>query len=165
MSVTFSYHLRNHWTALIGVLGFLVVAETLGLHVALVARHPLVAWTLAATNLAALAWMVADWRAIRSRPMLVEADRLTLHRGLRKPIVIDRAGIVDVSLGEASFQVPADLGVFSVGRPNVIITLLAARRVGRKQVTRLAVFVDEPEAFVAAARPAGTPARKAESIL
>ena len=163
----FTYHRNNHWTPLVThVIGFLAVGEAIDLHVALVSHHPLIAWPLpTAISVAGLAWMLVDLGAIRSRPIRIEDRQLVLRRGMRNPIVVDRDEIMVIVAEEApAFQSLPDLGVFAVGHANVIVSLRALRRVGRKQVARIAVFVGDPDAFVAAA-PAHSACRHVASQL
>ena len=60
---TFTYRSARSGSLVAG-LSLAIVVETAVLHLALAARHPWLAWTLSASSVGALLWLLADYRAL-----------------------------------------------------------------------------------------------------
>jgi hypothetical protein len=151
----FSMHRERRWGMIVGVLGFLVVVETAGLHLALARLSPVVAWVATALSAYGLAWLAGDYQALRLVPLVLEADALRVEVGLRWRLRIPRADLVSATAIDsrpAKDRALLDAGVMT---PNVLLTL-AAPATARgpfglsRAVTRVALTVDRRDAFLAA---------------
>ena len=150
----FTYHRKIGYGAVVGAMAMVVLAETFPVHVLLARWRPGVAWTATALGLYTLLYLLADWRASRARPIAVDAETLTIRTGIRWTVVVPRADIVGVERhpprgGEKPLRAAL------LGAVNVWIELrepvVAAGPYGReRRVRRLALWVDEPQAFTAA---------------
>jgi hypothetical protein len=112
------------------------------------------AWTLTALGLYTLVYLLADWRAVHTRPTLLDDEFLTVRTGLRWTIRIPRSAIESIGRRPPS---PADerawgkaLRAYVIGGANVWIHLREAVEAegvyGRRRSTRsIATSVDEPE--------------------
>jgi hypothetical protein len=153
----FSIHRRRAWPALAAMLAFLVAVETLALHVILVRFSPLAAWIATASSLYALLWLAGDAHAVRLSRLRVTADRLRIETGLRWRVDIPRHDIAAVRPIDAA---PAGQERDDVLRadllwPNLLVELARPARAhglfGRvREVTRITLSVDDPEAFLRA---------------
>ncbi|HKW46951.1 MAG TPA: hypothetical protein VJN70_05880 [Gemmatimonadaceae bacterium] len=86
--IAFSYRTARS-PAIASAIGAVVAIESIAVHFAVAARHPRVAWALTLTMIAALVWLVRDYRALGSGFIRLEAPRrvrLTagIHREVRR---------------------------------------------------------------------------------
>lgn len=153
--------------SLVAGLGLAIVVETMVVHLVLVARHPLIAWALTASSVAALAWLAADYRALGRGTVGVDGDVLELQVGRRVDLRLPRTTVQDVirpgwrDLPQAGERDAA--GFFNATKPaapNVLLTLVApvdVRLAGglSRRAQRIALRLDDPDAFIAALAPTG----------
>jgi hypothetical protein len=159
--LTFSY--RNaRSTAIMSAIAAVVVIESIAVHFAVAARHPHIAWALTLTSVAALVWLVRDYRALGSGAVRLENDTLHLRVGRRFDITLPLARIT--SAFRPTFRdLPAPgtnqgrdyLNLTKPAAPNVLVVLDAPQRVRlaaglHREVRRVALRLDEPEAFLRA---------------
>ena len=159
--------------ALLWGLALVLVIETVVLHLWLVARHPVVAWALLASNVLTIGWLVRDDRALGRIPIEVADGELRFRFGTRWRADIPLAMVasatrVDWRAAEALADPsrPRDrtyLRAATTGTPNVLVTLREPVPVhGPMRIVRpvrtLGLCLDEPDAFIAALREAATPA-------
>jgi hypothetical protein len=140
-------------------LGFLVVVESVGVHVLLFRRSPILAIALSLLGVAGLVWLIRDQRALGAVPTTISAGGVHLRVGLRAEARIPRAAIAS-AVAPAWSDLPAApepgyLHPTKPAEPNVLLTFtepVTVRLVGglRRPVRRLALFVDEPAAFLGA---------------
>ena len=65
----FTYHLDSSYLMVIGVFAFLIVLESISLHLLLVPYVPTLAWTLTGLSAYGLVFLTADMNAVRNRPI------------------------------------------------------------------------------------------------
>lgn len=160
----FSYRSSRSASLFFGIT-MALVAETLGLHLWLVARHPLLAWTLTAISLGTLVWLAADYRALGAGRIRVTSDVIDLAIGKRVRGEVPRAAIASAirpgwrDLPEPG--TPAAKGFVNLtkpGTPNVLLSLSApvSLRVAgglTRSASRVALCVDQPDEFLAEVAP------------
>lgn len=156
----FTYRSARSGSLLAG-LGLAVLVEMTVLHLWLVGRHPVLAWTLTASSLLALLWLAADYRAVGRGAVRLGADVLDLQVGRRFAVRLSPAAVVTaVRPGWRDLPAagtPAAAGYLNLMKPvspNVLLTLAAPVEIRlpgglRRSVQRLGLHLDEPEAFLA----------------
>lgn len=157
----FTYRSARSGSLLAG-LGLALLVETVVLHLWLVGRHPVLAWTLTALSAATLLWLAADYRALGRGAVRVSDDALDLRVGRRFAARLPRSDVASAARAGwrdiAAAGTPAAAGYMNLMKPatpNVLITLVAPARVRlpggiRRPVQRLGLHLDEPEAFLSA---------------
>jgi len=145
-------------TAFCGV----IAIESVAVHFAVAARHPLVAWTLSLASVIAILWLVRDYRALGSRAVRLTDDRIRLCIGRRFDVKIPLAQIARV-LHPTFRDLPAPgtnqgrdyLNLTKPAAPNVLIVLHETQRVRlalgiHRAVRRIALRLDAGEEFLRA---------------
>ena len=148
--------------AIMSAVGAVVVIESVAVHFAVAARHPRVAWALTLTSVAALVWLVRDYRALGSGFIRLENDALHLRVGRRVDTSVPLAR-VRRALKPTFRDLPTPgtnegrdyLNLTKPAAPNVLIVLDTPQRVRlaagiHREVHRLALRLDDQEAFVRA---------------
>ena len=135
-------------------LGVVTVMEAVPLHFLLQAWKPVVAWVVLGLTLYSLCWIAGASRALGARPHILSADTLLVRVGLFYTVVIERDAIVRAALYEAAADT---VSLKFIDTPNIQLELSAPVRVygpfGRqKTATRLAFFVEQPDALLSALR-------------
>ncbi|HET7499389.1 MAG TPA: hypothetical protein VFK02_00240 [Kofleriaceae bacterium] len=140
------------WLLFAGVIGFLVVVETVPIHIALTVWSPIAAWVSTLSSLYALVWLAGDAHAIRLYPVAIIGDALRVTVGVRWRAQIALSEIASVTEIRA---VPDGALNLALLEPTVLVTLRAPvvvhGLVGRRRIAdRLALTIDDPKAFAAA---------------
>lgn len=137
-------------------------AETVVLHLALVPRHPVLAWILTAGSLGTMAWLVADYQAMGRGVVRLDSQRLELSIGRRANVTIPLTAVADVrrptwrDLPETGTPAAADyLNLVKPAEPNVLLGLHAPVRVRivggiTRSARQIGLCLDAPDAFVTA---------------
>jgi hypothetical protein len=151
------------------VAGFAIAlcVEALVMHLWLGARHPRAAWTLTIATIASLLWLIADYRAMAARPIMLTRSELRLRIGRRYAIVVPRDAIAKVETltwRTLPARAPDYLDVARPSEPNILLHLAApveARVMGalRRKVSRVGLRVDDAPAFLDAVRERAGSAR------
>ncbi len=153
----FTVHRIGGWPLYAGVLMFLIAVESIAVHIALAAWvSPLVAWIASATSAYTLLWLLGDVHSLRHSGATIGERDLELVVGVRWR---GRVPWTDVTAIEEVSETPSDAINASVLGANITVRLRATVRLhgvfGRvREGTAIALSIDEPEAFVAAARAA-----------
>jgi len=92
----FTYHRTSGYGAIVFALLIITLGEGLPVHILVTRWSAKAAWALTALTLYSVLWILADYRATRLRPILLEADTLCVRTGLRWTVRIPRALIVAV---------------------------------------------------------------------
>lgn len=79
---TFTYHQSRGTGAIYGVIGFLIIAETIALHVIVSMWSPVAAWILTASSIYVLVLLLAQYKSSYLRPIEVEDGILKVRCGL-----------------------------------------------------------------------------------
>jgi hypothetical protein len=141
-----------------------IIIETVALHFLLSARHPLVAWTLTASSLFAIAWLVPDHRAMRRGAVTVDGDVLRLVIGRRISATASLESIASGirptwrDLPKSYLQSAGYMNLMKPSAPNVLLTFvqpieLVLMGSVKRKADRIALHLDAPDEFLAAIRP------------
>ena len=148
----FSTHEESGWTAIVGGVMLLVVAETIGLHL-FVARYSEVgAWLLTAASAYSALWILGDTQALRLHPIRVADGVVRVSIGLRWRVRIPLEHVASAEPTWEADEGELDLGM--AGAPRVLLVLTEPVTVRgmfgiRQQTDRLVLPVDDREGFVA----------------
>ena len=164
-ALAFSSHRESGFVALVavGCLGLLL--ETATVH--LLARH----WSHAAANwlllldLYGLALLIAHGHAVRLQPTLLTADAVIVRVGFFWQVAVPRATLVAVEPLRGDFTPgPETLNLARplLAAPNLLLTFaepvsLTGPYGIRRPVRRVALYLDQPRQFIAAAGFSGLP--------
>jgi hypothetical protein len=92
----FTYHRKSGYGALLFALAMVTAAEATPVHLLLARWSAVAAWIVTALSAYGMLWFVADWRAARLRPIVLEADTLWVRTGLRWSVRIPRERVAAV---------------------------------------------------------------------
>jgi len=161
---SFSYRSARNGSLVAG-LGLVIAIETLVLHLWLTKSHPIIGWTLTVSSLAAIGWLVADYRALGRGAVQLTDERLALRVGRRFDVSVPTTAVSSAlrptwrDLPNPGTPQAADyLNLTKPAAPNVLLILstpMDVRLPGglRRSATRLALCLDEPDEFLAAIHP------------
>jgi hypothetical protein len=148
--------------ALVAGIGAVIVIETAALHLLLRVHHPLAAWLLTVTSVSALVWIVSDYVALGRSALLLERDDVHLRIGRRYDVRLPRARI-ERAIRPTFRDLPTPgtnqgrdyVNMTKPATPNVLLLLREPTDVRlpagmRRTVSRVALHLDDPDAFVAA---------------
>jgi hypothetical protein len=144
---------------LMGVVGFLVVMESLAAHFLLHPRYPVTGFVVTATGLLTLVWLVWDYAALGAATTRVTSEDIVLSAGLRATAVIPLrlvSSAITPSWSDLSGAPVVD--PTKPAEPNVLLSLSEPVTVkvlgGRRKTRRLALCVDAPAEFLIAVKNA-----------
>jgi hypothetical protein len=155
----FTYRSARSGSLLSGI-GIAILAETLVLHLWIVGRHPLIAWSMTAISVATLAWLAADYIAMGRGAVRLTDEALALDVGRRFALRVPRSSIVSAvrpgwrDIPEAGTAAASGyLNLMKPAAPNVLLTLAAPAQVRiaggiRRTVRRIGLHVDDPQRLV-----------------
>ena len=92
----FTYHRTSGYGALLFAFLIVTIAEVVPIHILVARWSPGAAWLLTILSVYGLFWFLADYRATRLRPILLDGGTLCIRTGLRWTIRIPRAHIVAI---------------------------------------------------------------------
>ena len=92
----FTYHRTSGYGALLFAFLIVTIAEVVPIHILVTRWSPGAAWILTILSVYGLFWFLADYRATRLRPILLDDETLCIRTGLRWTIRIPRAHIVAI---------------------------------------------------------------------
>ncbi|HEX6279205.1 MAG TPA: hypothetical protein VFZ49_04235 [Pyrinomonadaceae bacterium] len=154
----FTYHRQNSPILILSLFLFLIVVETVALHLLLALWSETLAWIATAFSIYFAVQIFAHIKALRLRPIIVTETEVRLRCGMLSDGVIPREAIESA---ERIMQVKDTedgidlLPVGGMSQPNIRLSLLEPITIfgvyGLKRRGRLVrLCVDEPAAFVAA---------------
>ena len=170
----FSYRTARS-TAITTAIIAVVLIESFAVHFAVAARHPIVAWILTLSSIAAVAWLLRDYLALGTGAVRLTADMVNLTIGRRFDVALPLGAIARV-IAPTFRDLPTPgttqgrdfLNLTKPAAPNVLIFLEESRRLAitmgiTRDVKRIALKLDDSAAFISAieARRAALPARSA----
>ena len=143
-------------------LGLVILIETVVMHLWLAPSHPVLAWSLTATSVSAVGWLVADYQALGRGTLRIDVDALDLRVGRRATVRVPLSAVATVA-GASWRDLPASgtpesrdyRNLMKPATPNVLVTLLAPAIVRFpggvvRSVRRLGLRLDDPAGFIAA---------------
>lgn len=155
---SFSVHRRSGYATLAGVLSVVMATETVGLHLLLSRWSPVAAWVLTLTSLYGFVWILADYQAIRLRPVQLGPHSLDLRVGIRWSVRVpfrSVEGLYRVAQRPPDRKEAGYVRALPSGDARYYVTLhepveLRGAYGIRKRATKIGFTVDEPERFEAA---------------
>lgn len=158
-TTAFSSHRESGFPALVVFGCFGLLLETAAVH--LLARH----WSHAAANwlllvdLYGLALLLAHGHAVRLQPTLLTAEAVFVRVGFFWQVAVPRAALVAVEPVRGDLAATADtlnLAKLLFTAPNLLLTFAQPVEVAgpyglRRTARRVAVYLDAPQSFIAAA--------------
>lgn len=151
--MTFAYHrtLSPPMWAFVG----LGILELLAVHLFVSLKWPAAAWPLSAVTLLSIVWFVRLIRAFKQRPHRLGDDQLRVNLGTMRSLTVPRSAIAAVRGVTDSAEVKAkDTADFHlISYPNRIVDLSEPLVHGRRSVRRIALALDDPDAFDLAVKP------------
>lgn len=167
---TFSYHRRSGWGALVFALSLVVAAETVAVHALLSRWSVAAAWVLTALSVYSLLWLVADWRAARTRPLVVHGGELLVRVGLRWTGRVPRGAVADVQRPGVGERLDGDgeLSMSMLAPPSLVVELSRPVRFDGpfgidRDVRRLGLVADDPDALRSALAEDARPLRRGDT--
>lgn len=157
---SFSYHRLNGAQVLLTVLLFVLVVETIGLHLLLSLWSDTVAWVATALSIYLTIQIVAHLKAVSLRPIVVTDRAVLIRCGILGDAAIPRRIVESAEAINGTDETPAfdllPLGVMS--QPNVSLNLREPVAVYgiygiKNDATVLRISVDDPTTFIEAVKP------------
>lgn len=147
----FTYHRKSGYGAIVFAILVMMAAEGIPTHILVMRWSPVAAWVLSFLTAYGTVWFIADWRATRLRPILLDADELRLRVGLRWTATVPRDRIAAVHRKRPSTSEPY-VRASLPGTPPLWIELaepIAAKGPYgiQKRARWISLSVDEPERF------------------
>ena len=152
----FTYHRRNSPRLLLAIFLFLLVVETIGLHLLLSLWSPTIAWIATALSVYVGIQLVAHFKAISIRPIVVTDAAVLIRCGILGDVSIPRGSIESISGVDSSRSDGFDLlPLGGMSQPNLQVLLSQPVPVygvyGTKRETDLIrINVDDPAGFMRA---------------
>jgi hypothetical protein len=155
----FTMHQRSHHATVAGVFVFLLAVESLPVHLLLAQHAAWPAWAATASSLWVAYYIVADVRAVRRQPLVLEPEGLRFAIGLRWRGLVPYASIARVTRGSGRDD-PQLLRATVVGAADLVLVLTEPLEAEgpfrlRRRYRKLALSVDDPDALAAALTEAG----------
>ncbi len=134
----------------------LAACELLAVHLLVALWWPAVAWPLSVVTALGIAWLVRWILSWRRRPHVLYRDRLRLTMGSLRAVELQLATIANThaELSGELLRRRETLNLVPIAYPNRIVELRQPLP-GRWRTRRVAIRLDEPEAFDEALRSAG----------
>lgn len=149
--LAFSYH--KALAPLLWVFAFIMTAELLVTHLLVSALWSQVAaLILSALSLAALIWTILFIRSLKRRPVLVDAEGVTMRIGSLKAVRIpaERIAGLRTSWPPEQLKQRGVLNFALINYPNVMLDLDPPLPARRRPIAAVAHRLDDPAGFVAA---------------
>lgn len=150
----FSYYRENSYGAVLGAIMFLLVVETVGLHLFIQSWSETIAWIITGLSIYSIFWLLGDFNAIRQRPIVVADNEILLRIGLRWTTRFSLKDIASIKrIPELPEKHPLLLNAVVFGEPQLLLTLktpvLVKGFLGiRKTVDEIALTVDQQSKFI-----------------
>lgn len=147
-----TFHERNGWASLLGVLLLLIAVEGSVMHLLLARWNTSAAWLWTAFDLWAAMWLLGDYHALRLRRTWIDDDTLHLRYGLRWSADIPLSQIESIEeIGRWEKQ-PAVLKIAMLDDPRWLLTLrepIVVRGLAglRREIRAVAMLPDDETAI------------------
>lgn len=141
------------WVSIAGVMGFLIVVESVAVHIALDRLSPIAAWIATGSSAYLLLWLLGDLHAVRLYPCVVRDGALHIRIGVRWRATVPLTAITSIA---AIRSVPDGAANLALIEPTVLITTRAPIELRglfglRRRADRLALTIDDPAPLYEAA--------------
>jgi hypothetical protein len=148
----YSYHRENGYTAIFFTITFVMVLETVALHLFVYQFIPVLAWTLTGLGIYFMFIIFGDYNAIRNRPISLDDSMLYLRTGVRWYTEIPLSAITEVELIRSEPKIEGNANFITFGSPNIIVHLNSEyKAIGfygiSKKFTSFSFFIDDKLKF------------------
>lgn len=92
----FTYHRKSGYGAVVFAILIMVLAEAIPIHILVMRWSAAAAWVLTVLTLYAMVFFLADWRATRLHPILLDEEALRIRVGIRWRVTVPRDRIAAV---------------------------------------------------------------------
>jgi hypothetical protein len=146
-------HEESGWGMILVALFIVMAGEVFGMHLVIQHWSHTGAWILTAFEAYSMLWFIADLRALRLRPTVIDAAAMRIRFGLRWNAVVPRDAITAVTRISGAFEKRAGLlKVAIVNDPTHLITLrepiTATSMFGiRREIREIAICPDDASGF------------------
>jgi hypothetical protein len=146
-------HEQSGWGVVLVALFIVMAGEAFGMHLVIQHWSRLWAWVLTGFEAYGMLWFIADLRALKLRPTVIDAEAVRIRFGLRWNAVIPRTAIASIEkIGGPTEKRPGLLKVAIINDPTHLITLrepvTATSMFGiRREIHELALAPDDAAAF------------------
>jgi hypothetical protein len=145
----FTVHRTNGWSLYAGVFAFLILVETMVVHIVLAHFVSLAAWVVTALSIYSALWVIGDALALRHGGLVIRGDELRITIGTRWRTTVPLTDVI--ALEPAG---PAELDLSILGA-NAVLRLRHPARVeglfGRvRHASAIGLSVDDLAGFTAA---------------
>lgn len=153
----FSYYKETSTRMLLVVFIFLVLIETFAVHLLVQQWSTTIAWVLTIVSAYACFQLIGIHKSIPQRPIVITNESLLLRNGIMAETSIKLDQILNIEIYKKSIEKEDGINFLSPFKDaeghNVLISLKSPETISgfygiKKEYTRLALFVDEPEKFV-----------------
>ncbi|WP_395612716.1 hypothetical protein [Allosphingosinicella sp.] len=153
-SLAFAYH--RALAPLLWVFAFIMAAELLVTHLIVSA-----VWTstaaliVSAISFAALTWTILFARSLKRRPVLVDAEGVTMRIGLLKSVRVpaDHIARLRTSWSREELKRKGVLNFAMINYPNIMLELDPPLPDGKRRLIAVTHQFDDPAGFTAAVAP------------
>ena len=154
----FSYHRNNCAIPILIVLLFLLIAETIVAHFLLAMFSPIAAWIATGVSIYLAIQVIAHFKALFMRPIVVTEDAVLLRCGIMGDAFIERGSIARVGkLSRFPQNTTNEIAISPLGslvQPNVRIEMKQVTAFYsiyglKKEYSAISFSVDEPDRFLA----------------
>jgi hypothetical protein len=129
---------------------FVILLEGTGMHLIIQRWSHIAAWTLTALDAYALVWVIAFWRSIHLRSILISGEALTIRLGYLMEARIERSRIASWREGAPDAKAPDFWTNARFGDARILLQLkepvpLKKLFCRTKQVSTMAIAADDPD--------------------
>ncbi len=152
-ATAFTIYKKSAYGTVIAVFVFVMLLETIILHIVLAKWSLVLAWILTSLSIYGIFFLFGDFNAIRSRPVLVTNQKLIIRTGIRWFLEVDLSNIESLKFSPSIAELSKKrLKTEVLGSANVLLQLkkpvIANTYYGIKKETKtVSLFVDELERF------------------
>jgi hypothetical protein len=132
-----------------------ILVETIGLHLWLRQRHPVLAWAFTGLSLITLAWLARDYTALGHAGLMLGADGCAIRLGYRARADLSWSAVEQIRIPtwrDLPEPAAAYLNAARPDDPNLLLTFRTPidvhTAIGRRQVRKLDLRVASPERVV-----------------
>ncbi len=150
-ALSFTYHRKSAYPAILGTMVFLLIVETIGLHLLLMQWSRIAANIVTGLSIYGLIWLIGDFHAIRLHPVILTDDKLMLRIGVRWNATIPIGEIAEIQIGGKTSKSKNYLRASILG-PRVAVHLrnpIAVRGLFGiiRNPSQIGLSIDDPELF------------------
>ena len=149
---TFTYHLTTQYTAMFGVMIFVMIIEIFPFHLLFSRWSDMIAWGVTLLSILFILFMIYDYVKIKSKPILLSSKVLTVHRGVIRYVDIPLESIKAIHTTVTDKEDVTYMDLALLNEKNIYLDLLepvVVKSIFRsKKGEKIAFYVDDQHAFI-----------------